>query len=133
MERAASTDGRDPTGPSRRSEPRSASGGNTRAPDEQVAGFIGGNDPTDGWRWVRRLVHLEGAPGDAAFEEALSVVLDLPGVARARRTGGGITIDMRPDVLSDQELEGALERAALGVDGWTDEALAPQPPSEEAT
>ena len=39
----------------------------------------------------------------------------------------------RPDVLSDQELEGALERAALGVDGWTDEALALQPPSEEAT
>ena len=56
--------------------------------------FVGWNDPTDGWRWVRR---------------------------------------MRPDVLSDQELEGALERAALGVDGWTDEALAPQPPSEEAT
>jgi len=32
-------------------------------------------------------------------------------------------IDMRPDVIADQELEAAFDRAGLDISGWTDGPL----------
>jgi hypothetical protein len=115
-------------------QPKSASGSGTSAPDEQVAGFVSGNDPTDGSLWIRRTIYFEGSPSETAIAEALDALLDLPGIARARPSGeAAITVDMRPDVLSDQELQDAFARAALDVDTWDDTPAPSEASSVEGT
>lgn len=108
------------------SEQRSASG-DIDVPDRPDEGVIAGNDPTDGGPWLRRRILVEGAPQARSLDEAVDTILQLPGVARATTTHDGLIIDMRPDVLADQELEAAFDRAGLDVGGWTDELLGISP------
>jgi hypothetical protein len=106
----------------RSSEQRSASG-DVNVPDRPDAGVTAGNDPTDGGPWIRRRIALEGPSAVRSLDEAVDTILQLPGVARATPTDDGLMIDMRPDVIADQELEAAFDRAGLDISGWTDEPL----------
>jgi hypothetical protein len=112
------------------SEPRSreqrSASGDLDVPDRPDEGVTAGNDPTDGGSWIRRRVVVQGTSA-VSLDEAADTVLQLPGVATATLTDDGLIIDMRPDVLADQELEAAFDRADLEVSGWTDEPLGSSP------
>ena len=110
----------------RSSEQRSASG-DLDVPDRPDEGVTAGNDPTDGGPWIRRRISVEGTSAVPTLDEATDTVLQLPGVATATMTDDGLIIDMHPDVLADQELEAAFDRAGLDVSGWTDEPLGNSP------
>src|SRR4051812_37025350 len=90
------------------SEPRSweqrSASGDLEVPDRRDEGVTAGNDPTDGGSWIRRRVVVQGTSA-VSLDEAADTVLQLPGVATATLTDDGLIIDMRPDVLADQELE----------------------------
>ena len=93
------------------------------------APFETGNDPTPGATRVRRRIRLNALEGS---EEAIDLLLQLPGVARAAvETGSSeLVVDLDPEVLSDQELRAALQRGGVDAGGWTDEPVpstAPDP------
>jgi hypothetical protein len=115
--------------PERRSaEQRSASGDvEVDIPKRPDGGVAAGNDPTDGGPWLRRSIVVLGPSSARSLREAADTILQLPGVARATRTNDGLIIDMRPDVLADQEVEAAFDRAGLDIDGWNDEPLTTPP------
>ena len=107
----------------RRSSEQRSAGGDVNVPDRPDAGVTAGNDPTDGGPWIRRRIALEGPSAVRSLDEAVDTILQLPGVARATPADDGLMIDMRPDVIADQELEAAFDRAGLDISDWTDEPL----------
>jgi hypothetical protein len=91
-------------------------------PDEPKGNFASGDDPTLGSSWVRRRIRLRTLDG---AQDAATIVLDLPGVARAalERDRSELVVDIEAGVLSDDELVAALGRGGVESDGWTDEPL----------
>jgi hypothetical protein len=81
-----------------------------------------GADPTGEALSVRRCIDLPSADGAA---EAADELLELPGVASASLDisdqGTRIVVDLAPNVLSDDEIVAAIERAGITPEGWKDE------------
>jgi hypothetical protein len=83
-----------------------------------------GADPTGEALSVRRRIDL---PSSDAAAEAVDELLELPGVASASldisEQGTSIVVDLAPDVLSDDEIVAAIERAGITPAGWEDQQL----------
>jgi hypothetical protein len=116
-------DDRDPTRPEHESGvPSTASDSTPNAPDEPVAGFEAGNDPTGSVAWIRRRFRLASSEGAG---EALEGVLAVPGVARAalERDRRELVADIEPGVISDDELAAAAARGGVEIESWSDEEI----------
>jgi hypothetical protein len=85
---------------------------------------VEGADATGEASSVRRRIDL---PSSDAAAEAVDELLELPGVASASldisAQGTSILVDLAPDVLSDDEIVAAIERAGITPVGWEDQQL----------